>query len=38
MEKIGMSHEGKLRKHIKKWGRFEDLDIYGILKEEHEGA
>jgi RimJ/RimL family protein N-acetyltransferase len=38
MEKIGMQHEGKLRRHIKKWGRFEDLDIYGILKEEHEGA
>ncbi len=38
MEKIGMQHEGKLRRHIKKWGTFEDLDIYGILKEEFGGA
>jgi ribosomal-protein-alanine N-acetyltransferase len=36
MEKIGMKHEGKLRRHIKKWGKFEDLDVYGILNEEHE--
>ncbi len=34
MEKIGMLHEGKLRRHIKKWGRYEDLEIYGILREE----
>ena len=34
MEKIGMQHEGRLRRHVKKWGRFEDLEIYGILLEE----
>jgi ribosomal-protein-alanine N-acetyltransferase len=34
MEKIGMKHEGRLRNHIKKWGRSEDLEIFGILKEE----
>jgi RimJ/RimL family protein N-acetyltransferase len=34
MEKIGMLHEGKLRRHIKKWGRYEDLEIFGILREE----
>jgi RimJ/RimL family protein N-acetyltransferase len=38
MDKIGMKHEGKLRRHIKKWGRFEDLEIYGILKDEYERA
>lgn len=38
MEKIDMKHEGRLRRHIKKWGRFEDLEIYGILKDEYEGA
>ena len=38
MNKIGMKHEGKLRRHIKKWGRFEDLEIYGILKDEYKGA
>ena len=34
MQNIGMIHEGSLRKHIKKWGKQEDLEIYGILKEE----
>ncbi|HEY44041.1 MAG TPA: GNAT family N-acetyltransferase [Anaerolineae bacterium] len=38
MEKIGMKHEGRLRNHIKKWGRFEDLEVYGILREEFKGA
>jgi RimJ/RimL family protein N-acetyltransferase len=37
MEKIGMKHEGTLRRHIKKWGRFEDLETFGILKEEFDG-
>ena len=34
MQNIGMIHEGSLRKHITKWGKQEDLEIYGILKEE----
>jgi len=34
LEKIGMSHEGRLRRHILKWGVFEDIDLYGILAEE----
>lgn len=34
MKKIGMTHEGTLRKHIKKWEVFEDSEEYGILKEE----
>jgi ribosomal-protein-alanine N-acetyltransferase len=34
MQKIGMTWEGKLRKHIFKWGVFEDIDIYGILSDE----
>ena len=32
MEKIGMQHEGRLRSHIRKWDRFEDLELWGILK------
>jgi len=36
MEKIGMQHEGRRRQHVKKWGVFEDLDLYGILKEDWE--
>lgn len=34
MQKIGMRHEGVLRRHIIKWGRFEDLVVYGVLAEE----
>ncbi len=32
MLKIGMSHEGCLRQHIHKWGIFEDVNVYGILR------
>ena len=32
MQKIGMRHEGTLRQHISKWGAFEDLEQYAILK------
>jgi RimJ/RimL family protein N-acetyltransferase len=35
MRKIGMTYEGTLRKHFKKWGVFKDLDIYGILKSDY---
>ena len=38
MQKIGMKHEGCLRQHIKKWGKFEDLEVYGILREEFFGS
>ncbi len=34
MQKIGMKHEGHLRQAIKKWGKFEDWEIYGILRGE----
>ena len=34
MEKIGMTREGLLRKHVRKWGVFEDVVVYGILAEE----
>jgi RimJ/RimL family protein N-acetyltransferase len=32
MQKAGMKHEGRLRHHIKKWGEFEDLEMYAILR------
>lgn len=35
MQKIGMTYEGCSRQHVKKWGVFEDLERYGILKSEH---
>jgi RimJ/RimL family protein N-acetyltransferase len=36
MQKLGMKPEGCLRQHIKKWGRYEDLQHYGILKNEYQ--
>jgi len=34
MKNIGMRHEGRHREHVKKWDKFEDLELYGILKTE----
>ncbi len=34
MEKIGMKKEGLLREHVRKWGRYEDVQFYGILRSE----
>jgi len=31
LKKIGMHHEGTLREHIYKWGRFEDIEMYGVI-------
>jgi RimJ/RimL family protein N-acetyltransferase len=31
MEKCGMVHEGRLRQHVRKWGVFEDVDLWGIV-------
>lgn len=31
MQKLGMSHEGRLRQHLRKWDVFEDVEIYAIL-------
>ena len=36
MQKIGMRYEGCLRQHILKWGKFQDIVKYGILKSEWE--
>lgn len=36
MEKIGMTYEGCLRQHVQRWGVFQDLKMYGILKSEYE--
>jgi ribosomal-protein-alanine N-acetyltransferase len=36
MQKIGMQHEAHLREHMKKWGVYEDLEVYGILRSEYE--
>jgi ribosomal-protein-alanine N-acetyltransferase len=34
LEKIGMRHEGCLRRHIRKWDQFIDLEFYGMLRSE----
>ena len=34
MQRIGMGYEGCRRQHVQKWGKFEDLKLYGILKNE----
>ena len=35
MQKIGMKHEGHLRQNVKKWDKFEDMELYGILRSEY---
>lgn len=36
MQKIGMRHEGHRTHHVKKWDKLEDLELYGIVKENWE--
>ena len=38
MQKAGMTYEGTLRQHVKKWDRYEDLKVYGILRTELPGG
>jgi len=34
MQKVGMTHEGQMRQHVLKWGKFEDLDYYGLVHDQ----
>jgi len=34
LEKIGMKKEGLFREHVIKWGKYEDVVTYGILRKE----
>lgn len=34
MEKVGMTYEGTLKQDILKWGQYEDVAIYGLLKDD----
>jgi [ribosomal protein S5]-alanine N-acetyltransferase len=36
LQKIGMLHEGCLRQHVRRWDRFEDVECYGILRQDWE--
>ena len=33
LQKVGMQYEGCQRSHISKWGKFYDLDLYGLVKD-----
>jgi RimJ/RimL family protein N-acetyltransferase len=35
MQKLGMQHEGTARQFVRKGGRFEDVEIYAILRENY---
>lgn len=35
MEKLGMKKEGYFKEHVTKWGKFEDIISYGILRAEY---
>lgn len=37
MQKAGLTLEGILRQKVKKWGRFEDIAVYAILRHECAG-
>jgi RimJ/RimL family protein N-acetyltransferase len=32
LERVGMRQEGLLREEVRKWGRFEDVIVCGILR------
>lgn len=34
MQNIGMQYEGTLRQAVVKWDRYEDLNVYGLLRDE----
>lgn len=38
MQKSGMTWEGCQRRHICKNGNFEDVELYGLLREDYQGA
>ena len=35
MQKLGMSYEGCLKEHVKKWGVFENRERYGLLSRDY---
>lgn len=37
LQKIGMSKEGIARQHVKKWGKYEDLVLYSLLRDDWAG-
>ena len=37
MQKLGMTWEGRARQHVKKWGEYEDVEAYSILRRDYHG-
>lgn len=37
LQKVGMKHEGTLRRHILKWGEYLDLELYALLAGDYRG-
>ena len=37
LQKIGMRHEGSLRHHLKKFGEYIDVEVYGIVRDDWSG-
>ena len=35
LQKLGLTYEGCLRQHVKKWEAFEDMEHYGLLRSEY---
>lgn len=35
LQKIGMRHEGTQRQHVLKWGKPEDVELFGLLRADH---
>ena len=38
LEKLGFIHEGCRRKHLKRFGTIHDVELYGLLRTEYQGA
>lgn len=37
MQKVGLEYEGTLKQDILRWGKYEDVDVFGLLKENDKG-
>lgn len=36
MEKVGLRYEGTLKQDVLRWNKYEDIDVYGLLKDDYE--
>lgn len=38
IRKLGFSHEGSRKQHVRKWGKPEDQELYGLLKQDWQNS